>query len=69
LIARTNGALFLAPPLQTSSFKNDGVAADRESIKTALKTWTGGEASAARKLKLFEDRLVDLARERLATFN
>jgi hypothetical protein len=42
--------------------------ADQES-KTALKTWTGGEASAARKLKLFEDRLVDLARERLATFN
>lgn len=49
--------------------QNDGVAADRESIKTALKTWTGGEASAARKLKLFEDRLVDLAVERLATFN
>ena len=35
--------------------QNDGVAADRESIKTALKTWTGGETSAARKLKLFED--------------
>ncbi|MGY4230081.1 O-acetyl-ADP-ribose deacetylase (regulator of RNase III) [Bradyrhizobium sp. USDA 4503] len=49
--------------------QNDGVAADRESIKTALKRWTGGEASAARKLKLFEDRLVDLAVERLATFN
>jgi hypothetical protein len=49
--------------------QNDGVAADRESIKTALKTWTGGETSAARKLKLFEDRLVDLALERLATFN
>ncbi len=49
--------------------QNDGVAADRESIKTALKTWTGGEDSAARKLKLFEDRLVDLAVERLAAFN
>jgi hypothetical protein len=49
--------------------QNDGVAADRESIKTALKTWTGGETLAARKLKLFEDRLVDLALERLATFN
>ena len=49
--------------------QNDGVAADRDSIKTALKTWTGGEKSAERKLKLFEDRLVDLALERLATFN
>lgn len=49
--------------------QNDGVAADRESIKTALKAWTGGEDSAARKLKLFEDRLVDLAVERLAAFN
>lgn len=49
--------------------KKDGVAADRDSIKTALKTWTGGEKSSERKLKLFEDRLVDLALERLATFN
>jgi O-acetyl-ADP-ribose deacetylase (regulator of RNase III) len=49
--------------------KKDGVAADRDSIKMALKTWTGGEKSAERKLKLFEDRLVDLALERLATFN
>ncbi len=48
---------------------NDGVAADRKSIKTALKTWTGGEVSAARKLKLFEDRLIDLGLERLTTFD
>ena len=48
---------------------NDRVAADRDSIKTALKTWTAGEQSAERKLKLFEDRLVELALERLATFN
>ena len=41
----------------------------RDSIKTALKTWTGGKKSAERKLKLFEDRLVDLALERLTTFN
>jgi hypothetical protein len=47
----------------------DGVPADRGSIKTALKRWTGGKQSAERKLKLFEDRLVDLALERLATFN
>jgi O-acetyl-ADP-ribose deacetylase (regulator of RNase III) len=49
--------------------QKDSIAADRVSIKTALKTWTGGERSAERKLKLFEDRLIDLALERLATFN
>jgi O-acetyl-ADP-ribose deacetylase (regulator of RNase III) len=46
----------------------DGVAADRDSIKIALRSWTGGKQSGERKLKLFEDRLVDLALERLATF-
>jgi hypothetical protein len=45
------------------------IAADRDSIKTALKAWTGGEKSAARKLKLFEDRLIDLALARLAAFS
>jgi hypothetical protein len=49
--------------------EKDDIAADRDSIKTALKTRTGGEKSAERKLKLFEDRLVDLALEPLATFN
>jgi O-acetyl-ADP-ribose deacetylase (regulator of RNase III) len=49
--------------------QKDRIAADRDSIKAALTTWTGGEKSAARKLKLFEDRLVDLALERLAAFN
>jgi O-acetyl-ADP-ribose deacetylase (regulator of RNase III) len=49
--------------------QKDGVAADRDSIRAALKTWTGGEKSAARKQKLFDDRLVDIALVRLATFN
>jgi O-acetyl-ADP-ribose deacetylase (regulator of RNase III) len=49
--------------------QQDGVAADRDSIKAGLKTWTGGEKSAARKQKLFDDRLLDLALDRLATFN
>ncbi len=49
--------------------QKDRVASDRDSIKVALKTWTGGEKSAERKQKLFEDRLIDLALERLATFN
>lgn len=49
--------------------QRDHVTADRTSIKIALATWTGGEKSAARKLKLFEDRLIDLALERLVAFS
>jgi hypothetical protein len=35
-------------------------------IKDALKTWPGGQESAERKLKLFDDRLLGLALHRLA---
>jgi O-acetyl-ADP-ribose deacetylase (regulator of RNase III) len=48
--------------------EKDSVAVDRESIKAGLKTWTGGETSALRKQKLFDDRLIDLALQRLAKF-
>jgi O-acetyl-ADP-ribose deacetylase (regulator of RNase III) len=48
--------------------QKDGVKADRDSIKAGLKTWTGGEESSERKQKLFEDRLIDLALQRLSLF-
>lgn len=48
--------------------EEDGVAANRDSIKSSLETWTGGKKSAERKIKLFEDRLIDLALGRLSTF-
>jgi O-acetyl-ADP-ribose deacetylase (regulator of RNase III) len=35
-------------------------------LRTALKEWPGGKSAAARKLKLFDDRLLGLALERLA---
>lgn len=35
-------------------------------VKDALKTWPGGQEAAERKLKLFDDRLLELALERLA---
>ena len=35
-------------------------------VKEALRTWPGGRTAAARKLKLFDDRLLGLAVERLA---
>jgi O-acetyl-ADP-ribose deacetylase (regulator of RNase III) len=35
-------------------------------VKDALKSWPGGQESAARKLKLFDDRLLGLALDRLA---
>lgn len=38
----------------------------KPAIKAALRQWPGGKAAAARKLKLFDDRLLDLALARLA---
>lgn len=38
---------------------------DVDSVRGALANWPGGEASAARKLELFEDRLIALALEAL----
>lgn len=35
-------------------------------LRVALKDWPGGKTAAARKLKLFDDRLLGLALERLA---
>lgn len=35
-------------------------------MREALRNWPGGKAAAARKLKLFDDRLLGLALERLA---
>jgi hypothetical protein len=48
--------------------QKDGIEPEREAVKEGLKTWTGGEKSSERKLKLFEDRLIDLALERLRSF-
>lgn len=36
------------------------------SVRTALQTWPGGDGAAERKLKLFDERLVALALDRLA---
>ena len=35
-------------------------------VKDALKTWPGGQEAAERKLKLFDDRLLGLALDRVA---
>ncbi len=37
-----------------------------ESIKAGLQQWPGGKSAAERKLKLFDDRLIKLALERVA---
>jgi len=36
-------------------------------VKRDLKTWPGGPAAARRKLRLFDDRMLDLALDRLTT--
>jgi O-acetyl-ADP-ribose deacetylase (regulator of RNase III) len=43
-----------------------GTAPNVEAIRTALNTWPGGAESAERKMKLFDDRLLGLALDRLA---
>jgi O-acetyl-ADP-ribose deacetylase (regulator of RNase III) len=45
----------------------EGCAADLDSIKSCLKHWPGGAKAAQRKQKLFDDRLLGLALERLST--
>jgi len=45
----------------------EGCEATVEGIQAGLQTWPGGEGAAARKLKLFDGRLIGLALERLAS--
>ena len=45
---------------------NDGVEPSREAVKAALKTWAGDKKASERKQRLFEDRLIDLALQRLS---
>jgi O-acetyl-ADP-ribose deacetylase (regulator of RNase III) len=40
--------------------------ADRSSVREALVSWPGGRDAGERKLRIFDDRLIDLALERLA---
>jgi O-acetyl-ADP-ribose deacetylase (regulator of RNase III) len=44
-----------------------GVEPAIQSVKAALRNWPGGKRAAERKLRLFEDRLIDLALQRLAS--
>jgi O-acetyl-ADP-ribose deacetylase (regulator of RNase III) len=44
----------------------EGCAADLDAIKSCLKHWPGGAKAAQRKQKLFDDRLLGLALERLS---
>ena len=45
---------------------HEGVAPMRETIRDGLRAWPGGEGAGARKLKLFDARLIDLAIKNLA---
>jgi len=48
--------------------QRDKVKPERDAIKAALKEWAGGPKAAERKQRLFEDRLIDLALQRLTSF-
>ncbi len=43
-----------------------GIEPNLEAVKAALKNWPGGPESAERKIRLFDDRLLQLAIHRLA---
>lgn len=45
----------------------EGCRPDLEAIKAGLAAWPGGSQASERKLKIFDDRLIELALERLAT--
>jgi O-acetyl-ADP-ribose deacetylase (regulator of RNase III) len=45
----------------------EGCRPDLEAIKAGLAAWPGGSQASERKLKIFDDRLIGLALERLAT--
>ncbi len=45
------------------------VPMQRADVKEALKSWPGGADAAARKQRIFDDRLIDLALERLRASN
>lgn len=45
--------------------RREGVEANVHAMLSGIKAWPGGEGSAARKAKIFDDRLVALALERL----
>jgi O-acetyl-ADP-ribose deacetylase (regulator of RNase III) len=38
-----------------------------ESVKVAIRDWSGGKSAAERKVRLFEDRLIELAVQRLTS--
>jgi len=46
--------------------QHEGILPRVEPLREALKKWPGGHASAARKSRLFDDRLLEIAIERLA---
>jgi len=46
--------------------QQNGIEPNLEAVKAALKKWPGGPESAERKIRLFDDRLLQLAIHRLA---
>lgn len=48
--------------------QKDGIEPDRSAIRAGLDAWAGGAKAAERKQRLFEDRLIDLALQRISSF-
>lgn len=49
--------------------EQEGYSPDLESIRAGLAAWPAGEAAAQRKVRLFDDTMLELAIDRLGQFN
>lgn len=46
----------------------EGIKPERSAVRIGLNAWSGGRKAAERKQRLFDDRLIELALERLRSF-
>jgi O-acetyl-ADP-ribose deacetylase (regulator of RNase III) len=46
----------------------EGIKPERSDIRVGLNRWSGGQEAAERKQRLFDDRLIELALQRLSSF-
>jgi hypothetical protein len=46
----------------------ENITPERSAMRVGLNAWAGGQKAAERKQKLFDNRLIDLALERLRSF-
>ncbi|QBR71420.1 hypothetical protein CU048_09145 [Beijerinckiaceae bacterium] len=46
----------------------EGISPERNAVRMGLDAWAGGQKAAERKQRLFDDRLIELALQRLSSY-